>query len=81
MGTYPIGEWNEFDELLVDRVADRLVADTEIHGRHVQVSVQNGVVILEGSVDSVDVKDAAGRCAWATPGVNDVCNMLVPDAR
>lgn len=70
---------DEVDQRLVHRVADGLVADTRIKGRHVQVTVQNGVVILEGDVDSAEVREAAGRRAWATPGVQDVCNMLVPD--
>jgi hypothetical protein len=70
---------DEVDAALVARVAERLVAESEIRGRLVQVTVQNSVVILEGSVESVDVKRAAGRVAWMTPGVLDVCNMLVAD--
>ncbi|PRY20179.1 BON domain-containing protein [Pseudosporangium ferrugineum] len=70
---------DEADLRLVHRVADGLVADTRIRGRHVQVTVQNGVVILEGAVDTAEVRDAAGRCAWSTPGVHDVCNMLMTD--
>jgi osmotically-inducible protein OsmY len=70
---------DEVDAALVEQVAERLVAETEIRGRLVQVTVQNSVVILEGNVDSVAVKCAAGRLAWTTPGVADVCNMLVAD--
>ena len=70
---------NEVDTALVARVAERLVAHSEIRGRLVQVTVQNCVVILEGDVESADVKCAAGRLAWMTPGVLDVCNMLVAD--
>jgi osmotically-inducible protein OsmY len=70
---------DEVDAALVDRVAERLIAEAEIRGRLVRVIVQNSVVILEGSVDSAAVKAAAGRLAWATPGVFDVCNMLVAD--
>jgi hypothetical protein len=70
---------DEVDAALVDRVAERLVAESEIRGRLVRVTVQNSVVILEGSVESADVKCAAGRLAWMTPGVVDVCNMLVAD--
>ena len=70
---------DEVDEALVDRVAERLVAEAEIRGRRVRVMVQNSVVILEGTVDSADVRAAAGRLAWATPGVVDVCNMLTAD--
>jgi osmotically-inducible protein OsmY len=70
---------DEIDDVLVEEVAGRFLTDTDIRGRHVQVSVQNCVVILQGSVESEAAKEAAGRQAWATPGVFDVCNMLVPD--
>lgn len=70
---------DEINEALVGRVAERLVAEAEIRGRLVRVMVQNSVVILEGSVDSAEVKAAAGRLAWATPGVVDVCNTLTTD--
>lgn len=70
---------NEVDAALVDQVADRLMAASEIRGRLIRVTVQNSVVILEGSVESWAVRTAARRLAWATPGVLDVCNMLVAD--
>ncbi|UQU62628.1 BON domain-containing protein [Couchioplanes caeruleus] len=76
----PSGPWDEDDRELVAHVAGQLVADTRIQGRHVQVTVQNGVVILEGTVESAAIREAAGRQVWAVPGVQDVCNMLVPDA-
>jgi osmotically-inducible protein OsmY len=69
----PMGE----DEILVDVVAGRLMAESRISGRRVIVTVQNRVVILEGEVDSEDAKQAAGSRAWSTPGVFDVCNLLV----
>ncbi|GGL19676.1 BON domain-containing protein [Mangrovihabitans endophyticus] len=78
--TPPWSYLDEVDEALVEGVAERLVADTTIRGRRVQVTVQNCVVILEGNVDTAESKDAAGRQAWATPGVYDVCNMLTTDA-
>lgn len=68
----------EVDDALVDRVAERFIASVDVRGRRVFVMVQNGVVILEGIVDSEESKHAAGRLAWQTPGVVDVCNMLVP---
>ena len=43
------------------------------------VTVQNGVVILEGYADTTRTRSAAGRRAWATPGVYDVCNLLAVD--
>lgn len=69
-----------YDEDLVERVAAGVVADVAIRGRRLQITVQNGVVILEGCVESAAAREAAGRRAWATPGVHDVCNMLATDA-
>jgi osmotically-inducible protein OsmY len=65
------------DDILVDLVAGGLMAESSIRGRRVTVMVQNRVVILEGEVDSEASKKAAGRRAWSTPGVFDVCNLLV----
>jgi osmotically-inducible protein OsmY len=70
---------DEVDAALVDRIAGRLVAEAEIRGRLIEITVQNSVVIFEGSVESAAVKAAAGRLAWSTPGVFDVCNMLTTD--
>ncbi|AGL16280.1 BON domain-containing protein [Actinoplanes sp. N902-109] len=67
------------DDTLVELVADRLTAEVYVFGREMHVSVQNGVVILEGGVATPEMRAAAGRQAWATPGVRDVCNMLVSD--
>lgn len=69
---------DEADELLARRVADRFVNDPDLRSGHVVITVQNRVVILKGRVDSPVAKDAASRQAWATPGVFDVCNRLLP---
>ncbi|MEV6489079.1 BON domain-containing protein [Actinoplanes sp. NPDC051633] len=71
-GRPPVG-----DDILVDLVAGGLLAESCVRGRRVTVMVQNRVVILEGEVDSEEAKKAAGRRAWSTPGVFDVCNLLV----
>ncbi|GLZ01123.1 BON domain-containing protein [Actinoplanes sp. NBRC 103695] len=64
------------DEFLLDLVPSRLIATSQIRGKQVTVMVQNGVVILEGPVDSTDAKDAASGLVWSTPGVRDLCNLL-----
>jgi osmotically-inducible protein OsmY len=71
------GRRDDPDEFLLDLVAGRLLASGEVRGRHVSLMVQNGAVILEGSVNSVASKDAADRLAWSTPGVADVLNSLI----
>lgn len=76
---YGTGLFADEDEVLVELVADRLLADVQVRGQNMLVTVQNCVVILEGHVESPEAKDAAGRQAWATPGIYDVCNLLVPD--
>jgi osmotically-inducible protein OsmY len=72
----PHPEPNPRDDVLVDIVAGRFMATAEVFGRLISVAVQNGVVIMEGTVDSVESKAAAGRLAWTTPGVVDVLNAL-----
>ncbi|KUL22811.1 BON domain-containing protein [Actinoplanes awajinensis] len=67
---------NPDDVMLADRVADALRRDRQVRGRHVEILVQNRVVILLGEVDTVRASIAAGRCVWAVPGVFDVCNRL-----
>ncbi|MCA2219016.1 BON domain-containing protein [Jidongwangia harbinensis] len=62
---------------LAHRVADRILTDPAIRTGELEISAQNGVVILDGRIDSAAAKEAAGRHAWSTPDVHDVCNRLV----
>jgi osmotically-inducible protein OsmY len=64
------------DDDLARRVAARLVDDPQVTDGEVRVSVQNRVVILRGHVPTPEARMAAGRRAWSTPGVFDVCNRL-----
>ena len=66
------------DGLLARRVADRFADDPDLGGGHVGIRVQNRVVILTGRVGHQGARAAAGRVAWAVPGVFDVCNRLLP---
>ena len=68
------------DERLAHQVADRIGDDPAMGGAQPEVSVQNRVVILEGRIDSAAAKEAAGRQAWSTPGVYDVCNRLISES-
>lgn len=65
------------EDFLAGLVADEMILDPAIGSGQMVVMVQNGVVILQGHVDTPDTRSAAVRRAWATPGVFDVCNMLV----
>ena len=68
------------DERLARMVRQRLYDDPWTCLRRVRVQVQNGVVILEGELESARARWVAAFHAWQTPGVRDVCNMLTePD--
>ncbi len=64
------------DDEIRQEVCDRLVQDTWVDARDVEVEVVNGVVTLRGQVDTILAKRAAGDDAWDTVGVNDVDNLL-----
>ncbi len=65
------------EDFLAGLVADEMIRDPAVGSGQMVVMVQNGVVILQGHVDTPDTRSAAARRAWATPGVFDVCNMLI----
>lgn len=69
------------DEMLAHRVADRFLADPRIRSGHVVVDAQNGVVILEGRLDSEEACEAAALLSWSTPGVRDVSSRLSARSR
>ena len=64
------------DEWLADRAAVEFAMDPHIHGRSLEVMVQNGVLILTGELASAESRNAAVRRAWTIEGVADVCNCL-----
>ncbi len=64
------------EDFLADLIAEEMIADPDIRAGRMLVTVQNGVAILQGQVDTDGTRSAAARRAWATPGVFDVCNML-----
>jgi osmotically-inducible protein OsmY len=58
------------------RVAAALFNDPSVTGGSVEVSVQNGVVILDGDIDTEASHTAASRRVRTVDGVADVCNAL-----
>jgi osmotically-inducible protein OsmY len=64
------------DEHLLDAVARSLLADEAITGGHLHLRAQNGVVILDGEIDTEDTRAAVSERVWAVPGVTDVCDAL-----
>lgn len=64
------------DQRLARLVTQRLRNDPWTCLQRVRVAVQNGVVILEGHLESARARWAAVDHAWQTPGVRDVCDVL-----
>jgi BON domain len=64
------------EDFLTNLIAEEMIRDPDVRSGQMLVMVQNGVVILQGYVDTDDSRSAAVRRAWATPGVFDVCNLL-----
>ncbi|MEU4428471.1 BON domain-containing protein [Actinoplanes sp. NPDC024001] len=58
------------------RVAEALLNDPAVTGGSIEVSVQNGVVILEGAVGTEAARCAAAGRVWSVRDVTDVCNAL-----
>jgi osmotically-inducible protein OsmY len=69
-------EQRNADERLLETVADSLLADEEITGGHLHLRAQNGVVILDGEIDTEDTRAAVSERVWSVPGVTDVCDAL-----
>ncbi len=57
-------------------VSNRLWEDSQVDAGDVTLGVDNGVVTLDGSVDSRWAKRIAEDIAWSVPGVRDVINSL-----
>jgi osmotically-inducible protein OsmY len=69
------------DLTLALAVIDRLRAVRRLRQQLISVQVQNRVVILEGAVATVELRQLAATHAWRTDGVFDVCNRLVAPTR
>jgi osmotically-inducible protein OsmY len=64
------------DDRLALAVSDALFDDEAVTGGHIDIRVQNAVVILDGRTDTEDARVAAVARAWSVIGVADVCDAL-----
>lgn len=64
-------------EVIKQKVSVALYLSPEVDASEIEVNVENGCVILSGSVKNRDQKRAAEHCIEFLPGVEDVMNKLV----
>lgn len=64
------------DARLLEEISELLTADTHIDASEIEVSVENGDVLLTGVVESRRLKHLAEDIAYRVSGVLDVTNRL-----
>ncbi len=61
---------------LKSRIESALQRQAELDGNAIRVSISDGMVTLEGKVDSWLARDCATEAAWGAPGVRSVQDRL-----
>jgi osmotically-inducible protein OsmY len=61
---------------LAQRIREALARHAEHEAKHIEASVEGGVVTLRGSVDSWAERVAAAGATWSAPGVSSVVNEI-----
>ena len=82
---YPVGPYSGIgprsyqrtDERIVDEINDRLTVHGDINASEVEVTADQGEVILRGTVENRRCKRLAEEIADSVAGVRDVRNELV----
>jgi hypothetical protein len=64
------------DQRIQEEVCDRLTSDPQVDASEIQVTVKDGEITLEGSVNERRMKRLAEDCAESVSGVNQVHNRL-----
>jgi hyperosmotically inducible protein len=76
VGDRTVGSWID-DVAISSSVKSKLLANSEIRARDIDVSSSQGVVTLIGRVSSSTIKSEVERIARDTKGVTDVNNELL----
>jgi osmotically-inducible protein OsmY len=76
MVRHPAVEPDLSDEDIGTRVRDRLASILHGHGEDIEVSVEDGVVALSGTVDAYWNKEKASEVAGELPGVSEVKDQI-----
>jgi osmotically-inducible protein OsmY len=58
------------------RIVQALRRSAEIEAQHIQVTVQEGTVVLEGNVHDIGEREAVEQAVWSAPGVRKVEDHL-----
>lgn len=69
------------DERIREDINEALTEDPWLDPTDVEVTVEDGVVTLSGTVDSWRARRRAAEDAWHVPGVRDVRNVLTVRAK
>lgn len=64
------------DVRMTYQVADALLADDRTRNQRISVEVQNGVVLLGGTVRDQQTAEVVTALVRQAPGVRDVCNAM-----
>jgi osmotically-inducible protein OsmY len=67
------------DDLIFDRVRQKLNSDPDVKGSKLNIDVKDGVVTLKGSVSNDKYKAKAEKLTRKVSGVKDVVNQLTVD--
>jgi len=67
------------DQNIADAVRDELILDHAVPAHEIDVSIDSGIVTLQGTVSNILAKDRATRIAETVKGIRGVVNLIEVD--